>query len=383
MPQVSSNRQKICFVGLDNYPVLNPDCGAEYFGGESVQQMLLAKAFDELGYEVSMVVKDHGQGQGEYQQNIRIWKTFTESEGLPILRFIHPRFTRIWQALKHADADIYYQSCAGSLTGYVAWFCRRYNRKFIFRLAHDTDCIPGEQIIDYWRDRKIYEYGICRADLIAAQGLHQVELLESHYTLDSTPVNMAVEIPVEESVVNAGKSIDVLWVNNIRTFKRPELLLEVARRLPEYSFTMIGGEVRDYEKLFDDISCQARDIDNLNFLGAVPYHEVNNYFLRARLFLNTSDQEGFPNSFLQAWVRRTPVVSFFDPDGLITFRGLGAVPQNIEGMTAAIHGLLENPDEWTVTADRARAFVLENYSPASVAKAYQRLLSAQPTGKQE
>ena len=68
MPPVRSGRQKICFVGLDNYPVLNPDCGGEYFGGESVQQTLLAKAFADLGYEVSMVVKDHGQAQGEFRQ---------------------------------------------------------------------------------------------------------------------------------------------------------------------------------------------------------------------------------------------------------------------------------------------------------------------------
>ena len=315
MSAVRFAKRKICFVGLDNYPVFNSDCGGEYFGGESVQQTLLAKAFADLGYEVSMVVKDHGQAQGEFRQGIRVWKTFTESEGLPVVRFIYPRFTRILQALKLADADTYYQSCAGAITGYVAQFCKRYDRKFVFRLAHDSDCIPGEQLIKHWRDRKIYEFGLRNTSLIAAQGVNQVELLLQHYALESIPVNMAVELPNNESVNQVRKDVDVLWVNNIRAFKRPELLLEIARELPEYRFVMIGGEVRGCEQLYRDISREALELDNVEFLGAVPYHQVNNYFLRAKLFLNTSDQEGFPNSYLQALVRRTPVVSFLTLTG--------------------------------------------------------------------
>jgi glycosyltransferase involved in cell wall biosynthesis len=368
-------------VGLDNYPVLNPECGGEHFGGESVQQTLLARAFVDLGYEVSMVVKDHGQMQGEYQQGIRVWKTFTESEGLPAIRFIYPRFTRIWQALKMADADIYYQSCAGSLTGYVAWFCRKYGRKFIFRLAHDSDCIPGEQLIKHRRDRLIYEYGLRNADLISAQGVNQVELLQQHYKLESVPVNMAVELPDDDAVNQARKDVDVLWVNNLRAFKRPELLLELARKLPEYRFVMIGGEVRGYEQLYRDISRQADEVENVEYLGAVPYHEVNSYFFRAKLFLNTSDQEGFPNSFLQAWVRRIPVVSFFDPDGLIASQNLGDVPTDLGGMEVSVRNLLQNAGLRSSAADRSREYVLANYAPAAVARVYEDLLSGDGKSK--
>jgi len=357
----------ICFLGMDNYPVLNPRHGNEYFGGESVQQTLLAKAYAALGYRVSMIVKDHGQPQGESIEGIRVWKTFAAGAGIPVLRFVHPRATSILSALERADADVYYQSCAGMETGLVAWHCKRRARRFVFRLAHDTDCIPGQQLIRFWRDRKIYEYGLRRADFIAAQGTRQVALLRQNYGLDSSPINMAVEEP---ATIDGPRDIDVLWVNNLRPFKRPGLLVELAARLSSRRIVMIGGAVPGNEALYAEIQTLARRLPNLEFLGAVPYHEVNGYFARARVFVNTSEQEGFPNSFLQAWIRAVPVISFFDPDGLIAGVGLGEAPADIEGMTSAVERLLSSETDRALVAERCRRYALENYAPAAVARRY-------------
>lgn len=364
--------KKICFVGLDSYPVLNPKKGSEYFGGESVQQTLLARAFRDIGYEVSLVSLDYDQPQGEIIDGIRVWKTYRATDGIPVLRFIYPRITSIISALRKADADIYYQSCAGMLTGLVAWFCSMYQRKFVFRIAHDSDCIPGQQIIRLWRDRKIYEYGLRRANLIAAQGIKQVALLKKHYQLSSAPVNMAVELPgLDRNVV---KDIDILWVNNLRDFKRPDLVVKLAAMLPEYKVTMIGGAVPGCEVLYREIESQAGDLPNLDFLGSVSYHKVNGYFSRARLFVNTSDWEGFPNSFLQAWARGAPVVSFFDPDDLIANEGLGAVPADLPNMVAAVQDLLQDEGKRATVAQSSRKLVLENYAPDAVARRYEELI---------
>jgi glycosyltransferase involved in cell wall biosynthesis len=355
----------ICFVGLDNYPVLNPSCGHEYFGGESVQQTLLARAFVSLGYRVSMVVKDHGQPQGEEVDGIRVWKTYADGAGIPVLRFVHPRMTSILAALDLADADVVYQSCAGMTTGLVACYCRRRGRRFIFRLAHDTDCIPGQQLIRFWRDRKIYEYGLRRADFIAAQGVHQVQLLRQHYHLGSTPINMAVEEPAGSATT---RDIDVLWVNNLRDFKRPDLAVELARQIAPQRVIMIGGAVPGNARLYDEIKEHARTVSNLDFLGAVPYHDVNDYFARARVFLNTSDSEGFPNSFLQAWIRGVPVVSFFDPDGLIAGLGLGSVPADMGEMQRAVRALLGDEVERSRVGEKCRQYAIAKHSPHAVAR---------------
>ncbi len=363
---------KICFIEGSSYAVLDPNVRTASTGGESVQHTLLAKAFAERGWQVSIVSGDIGQEDGIIVDGIRVWKTHARLAGLPYLRFFYPRLVKSWRALRKADADIYFQSCAGLMTGVVARFVAGRNRKMIFRIAHDTDCVPGEQLINLERDRRIYEYGLRRADLISAQSNTQARALQENYGLHSFEIDMAAEIP--EDPKGAARDIDVLWVNNFRDFKRPELLLDIARSMPDVSFTMIGGPMKGAEALYDNVRDAALDLDNIDFVGGISYSEVNHYFLRAKLFLNTSDSEGFPNSFFQAWVRRVPVVSFFDPDGLIAGVGLGISVDTQNDFCEALARLLSDDDERRQMGQRARQFVIDRYSPRAIVSEYERLI---------
>src|SRR5690606_5966931 len=125
--------------------------------------------------------------------------------------------------------------------------------------------------------------------IIAVQTDYQSDLIKHHHQKDTVQVDMAVELPAPS--VRTTRDIDVLWVNNIRPFKRPDLALEMARRLPALHFVMIGGPVDEHAGLFRTIAAQASAIPNLEFLGFVPYTEVNAYYSRAKVFMNTSDTE--------------------------------------------------------------------------------------------
>ena len=129
-------------MGLDSYPVLTGASDNRYIGGESVQISLLARAFQEIGWEVSVITGDYGQpdedaGTVSASQAER-------APGRPVLRFFYRRVYSFLKSLTKADAEIYYQSCAGYITGLVAW---PGVKKFVFRTAHDTDCIPNQQIV--------------------------------------------------------------------------------------------------------------------------------------------------------------------------------------------------------------------------------------------
>ena len=363
---------KICFVESQIYSVLKPGAGTLSSGGEAVQHSLLAREFANQGWSVSAVCRDAGQADGESLSGIRFWKTYQRDAGIPGMRFFYPRLYKVWRALKKADADVYFQSCAGFMTGVVAYFARRHGRKMIFRVAHDTDCVPGEQLINNRRDRWLYEYGLRSADLISVQSEVQADALKKNYGLSSVGVKMVVEPPAD---TNSEKDIDVLWVNNLRGFKRPELVVDIARELPKVSFVMIGGRMKGFEDLYDQVMKAAESIPNLTFIGAVPYSEVNDYFARARLFLNTSDSEGFPNSYLQAWVRGLPVISYFDPDGLIEALEIGAKVSSQQEFCTPIKALLEADEKRLAIARRASEYASANYSSKAIVEHYQALIA--------
>jgi glycosyltransferase involved in cell wall biosynthesis len=144
-------------------------------------------------------------------------------------------------------------------------------------------------------------------------------------------------------------------------------------------FTLAGGPMpyasgRTY---FDDVQAAAAQLPNVSLPGAIRYTESGQWFDRARIFLNTSSIEGFPNTFLQAWIRGVPVVSFFDPDGLIRRLRLGAVATSVDDMREAIKGLLDQDAHREEVGRRAREFAQREFTSAAAAN-YVELLDRNP-----
>jgi glycosyltransferase involved in cell wall biosynthesis len=357
---------KICFVGLDNLPVLAPEYREHYIGGESVQQTLLARALARRGHQVTMVVGDYGQADGAQWDSIRTWKAYPADAGIPVLRFIHPRWTGLWSALARADADVYYTSCAGMQVGQLALFCRRHGKRLVFRAASDSDCDPSRLLVRYARDRWLYAYGLRRSDAILVQSAWQARAMTRHYGLASRQAGMLVEQSPPASV----RDIDVLWVGNIRSVKRPDRALELAAALRTDVMHMAGGPMSGEEALYGDIHAAAATADNVRFHGRLSYWEANELYGRASVLVNTSDVEGFPNSYLQAWVRGVPVITLIDPDGVIRREGLGVAVSSPDNLAGAVRGLLHNRAAWQAASDRCLAYMAREYGEDQVLPAY-------------
>jgi len=368
--------RRICIVGLDSYGMLSGEENPKYIGGESIQHVLLARAWRDLGHDVSMIVHDEGQGARREIDGITAIAAHSRHGGIRGLRFFHPRATRLLSALMGADADTYYQSPAGAYTGITGWYCRTTGRRFIFRIASDSDCEKEHGRIQFWRDRKLYNYGLRSANVIASQTEFQAQLLRENHGLESTVVNMMVEAPRKDA--GAERDIDVLWVSNLRALKRPELALELARQLPQVKFTLAGGPMPGGETYYEDVLAAAARLPNVTMLGAVRYAETGALFDRAKVFLNTSSIEGFPNTFLQAWIRGVPVVTFFDPDSLVQRLSLGYTASSVDEMREAIRSLLQNDDERRLTGRRAHEFATREFT-TGVAARYLELLDRNPT----
>ena len=368
-------RLRVCFVAPHAYPLLAGRSDVPFVGGAELQQCLLARSLARRGHQVSMICLDHGQPDGVVLDGITVHTAFAVEAGIPGTRFFHPRLTGLWRAMRRAGADVYYQRAAGMVTGLVAAFCRRYGKRAVYAGAHDSDFIPGPRFMPLRRDRWLFEYGLRTVDAVVAQNPLQQRLCRENYGREAALVESCYVPPA-----SARRDPDgcVLWVGTLREFKRPELLLQLAALLPDLRFRMVGGPgdatpgSREYARRLEQ---DARRIGNVEFLGFVPYPEIEPHFDAARILVNTSDREGFPNTFLQAWARAMPTVAFFET-GLPPERR--PICLRVSDPTAAsrlIRRLMTHRDEWEAAGDRSRRYYRARHTPDTVVPVLERILA--------
>jgi glycosyltransferase involved in cell wall biosynthesis len=145
--------------------------------------------------------------------------------------------------------------------------------------------------------------------------------------------------------------------------KQPELLVEIARLLPHINFVVVGGCDAREQALFDQIELQTRGLRNVEFVGYVPYWNIDPYFDGAAVFLNTSESEGFPNTFLQAWSRGVPTVSFIDSGARENGRTIGRVVRDGHEMAEQVEILMRDTDRWAEESQRCLAYYEQHHQP--------------------
>ena len=114
----------LCFVSPFAYSLFTGD--ARGFGGAEVQQRLIGCALADLGYDVRYVSYTPGPPREEQIGNVRFW-TIPPPKVTGASRYFGLPQLALWRALRWADADVYYQRCAGSATGIVGAFAK-FNR---------------------------------------------------------------------------------------------------------------------------------------------------------------------------------------------------------------------------------------------------------------
>lgn len=363
---------RLCFVALNAYGALSARSGVEHIGGAEVQQVTLARGLSSR-FEVSFVVADHGQQDAENCGGITAFKAFAPKGGWPGLRFFHPRLTGLWRALRRADADVYYQRMAETTTGIVAAFCRRYGRKFIFATAAHYDCLPRESPFRTLRDDWLYRYGLRRADRIFVQTQQQQALMHQTFGHDAEVVRNC-GIPIHDAKIPPRSAPNgsprVLWIGRINLEKRPFLALDVAERCPSVIFDVIGDG--DDPELGAQVRERAARLRNVVLHGFVRRADIPAFYGQADLLLCTSEREGFPNVFLEAFVCGVPVVSTVDPDLIISRHALGGVGSTPDELAAAVRELTASPTAWRECSERARLYHRRHHDASVVLPLFER-----------
>jgi glycosyltransferase involved in cell wall biosynthesis len=148
---------------------------------------------------------------------------------------------------------------------------------------------------------------VARAHAVVAQNEHQRRMCREIYGREAVVIPSCYVAPAPR----AAREDIILWVGTMHENKRPELLLEVAKKLPQRKFVMIGGPGSS-AAFYEETRRLAAAVSNVDFKGFLPLAEAEAWFDRARVLVNTSLYEGMPNTFLQAWARGVPTVATVD-----------------------------------------------------------------------
>ena len=209
----------------------------------------------------------------------------------------------------------------------------------------------------------MYRYGLRRADLVIAQTRKQQSMLKKDFGRDSVVVPMPCPDPVGDNYIQRSLKdktpIHILWVGRVCPVKRPDLLLELARECSNLQFEMVGPLSQDdYTR---EIVKSAHDIPNLTLHGRVDDDKLQSLYRSSDIYCSTSEVEGFPNTFLEAWSHGLPIVSTFDPDNLIAEGNLGIKCENVSELAAGINSLLAEPETWRQASKAVRSYYLKNH----------------------
>ena len=338
---------KICFVALGAYPLLAGK-KPKNVTGPDVHQVILAKELIKRNFEITVVTYDEGGGVTpvEHINGIEVIKIHGGVYRLRMLNVVSKVF-RIWNAMRKANAHIYFhQGCA---TGVCSLFCRLMKKKFVYHIG--SDALVNRELIT----RKIKEFSRSKfslgafgnwleikfADAVIVQNEYQRTMLKKNFGKDGFVIKMPFPLAEQGMPEKANPPI-VLWVGAMAEVKQPELFVRLAEAIPEARFQMIGGHSGNQE-FYDRIKESSKRISNFEFLGVIPFDEVNEYFSRASILVNTSLFEGFPHAFIQAWMHYVPVVSLnADPGEIICRYRMGFHSKTFDQLIEDVKTLLKN-----------------------------------------
>ncbi len=378
---------KVCFFSPTAYSYFRPDRAA-WAGGAETQQLLLANHMKAKGIDVSFIVGDFGQGEVERIDGITLIRSFTPFKGNRKLRFV-PDTIKIRNAVKRAGADVYNQRSTAFFTGQLAHFASEIGAAFTFSLGADYNCYPDGRGAIRWPMPVLYRYGIRAAAAVISQTEAQQRLMRENFGRETALIRNGIEIPHApgapapgdhpEPAPDAGRragDIGYLWVGRFQTIKRPDLLLECARALPAERFTVIGGYAGD-ERFARETTEALRRLPNVEHVPFVPPREMDEYYRGARALLNTSDFEGFPNTYLHAWAHGVPVITIgVDPDRIIVTHGIGIVAGTFESFVEALRTFRPDAETRAAFSARSLAYVRANHDIRDRGDDYIRLFES-------
>jgi glycosyltransferase involved in cell wall biosynthesis len=301
----------------------------EYFGGWETQyggygflaRRLVARYLPSEDIQVEVII--HGRRVEGLVQERGI-------DGVKVYKLsVSDRLSRYWLLLKRYDAFLSIEltslaaiRLAPKTTPHILWIQDPRPQSEWDEIATVT-LFPEPN----YYDQQIYDYVAKKQDRIrfVTQGLFLNDLARELYSLKKSILieylPNPIEIPLDRRRSDVPKENLIVFLGRIDSVKRGWIFCEIAKRLPEYQFHVLGAIHNNLERnkavLSPYIDETGRSkIKNLHFEGHVDGERKQAFLQRAKILVNSSIHEALPVSFLEALATRTLLVSCRNPEGL-------------------------------------------------------------------
>jgi glycosyltransferase involved in cell wall biosynthesis len=317
---------------------------SEPTGGASIQSLVWMNSFKQLGYEIYLgrLEDDVKEIKTEYDW-IKFITLFNSSKKKKIVWFTY-RFPLVYKAISKFRGKIVYISMPTWHSLYFGLICMLLKKKHIIRIASDVNVdhrlISNHGYLGSFQILLAYRI----ASLILAQNEYQYQILKKKF-----PNQNIIKIPNPIVINKAFESTKdqmtgyIAWVGNFRRVKNLGLLYEIVRNLPQEQFKIAGVPMESIDEETKSSITDLEKLTNVEFCGNIPRQEILMFYKNAKFLLNTSDYEGFSNTFLESMVTGTPILSTINvnPDGIISQFNLGIIYSSVSNLKECLLKLTE------------------------------------------
>lgn len=367
---------------LDAYPVFKPQIKAP-FGGAQTMAFTLACALAKLpDVQVSVLVYDYGQAPIEHVTGVmllrhpfkRMYAFFDRSTKLR--RALYDR----WQALKsrkslknyyaestrhlvetiRADSFLFFGLSRHFLE--IAQMLNIQHRRWAISLVHDEDVSEKYTEMSTYKNRHGLDGSTCFqliniTEQFFAQNTFQVSGLIKNFKKQGA----LLPTPIDLSNSHRTSAKFILWVARYTSIKRPNLFIELAKRMPSLHFRMITAGIpkEESERLI------RFKPGNLELVTDVAANQIEKHFSQAKYLVNTSTSEGFPMTFLHAGKFGVPVLSLgIDPNEMLGKSNCGKSFESI----AEMEHYLKTANDWEILSENISKYAREKHDSIRIAE---------------
>jgi glycosyltransferase involved in cell wall biosynthesis len=281
----------------------------------------------------------------------------------------------IYRLIRKLSPDIIYKRGVNYIAAVGVRYARLHNIKMVLHIGHQRDVDKPKiqtgvksSILNFL-NQNIAKYVLKNASQIICQANYQNILLQSNYGRSCNLVLPNFH-PIPENKIVKGPPTKIVWVANFKQWKQPELFIELAEYFKDNQntkFIMIGRPASGawQRRLFEKIN----RLSNLEYMGELPIDKVNEVLSESQIFVNTSQYEGFPNTYIQAWMQEVPVVALnCDPDDIIKKNKIGFHSKTFQQMTQDVKNLVENKKIREKMGKRSQQFAYSTFSVLNIRK---------------